>query len=139
MSTPRRRRKAAQTVDKEFTVNVKKIAATAGITGALGLGALGVGAGLAQADNGNLWPQPPGPGSHDWDNRGWDGRDWHGDQSAGWRWDRDGWRPDFDRGGVPDWAPSAPEAPDWAPGAPVVWNPDLAHWGVWWLNQFIPL
>src|SRR5262249_15328969 len=36
MSTPRRRRKVAQTVDKEFTMNVKKIAATAGITGALG-------------------------------------------------------------------------------------------------------
>ena len=45
-------------------MNLKKIAATATMTGALGLAAVGSGAGQAQADPGGdcLWFLPDGPG-----------------------------------------------------------------------------
>lgn len=31
----------------------------------------------------------------------------------------------------PEDAPPLPEAPEWAVDLPIVWNPDLAVWGVW--------
>ncbi|BBY10138.1 hypothetical protein MMARJ_08780 [Mycobacterium marseillense] len=54
---------AASQLDKEFIMRLNRIAASAAIAGALTSGALGVGAGLAQADpNGPNVPGPvPGP------------------------------------------------------------------------------
>lgn len=43
-------------------MKMKKLAATATMAGALGLGALGFGAGPAQADPNNWVPKPPPPG-----------------------------------------------------------------------------
>lgn len=61
---------AANRLDKEFTMRLNRIAASAAIAGALTSGVLGLGAGLAQADpNGPNVPGPvpgpnvPGPGS----------------------------------------------------------------------------
>jgi hypothetical protein len=36
-------------------------------------------------------------------------------------------------------ARGAQHGPILAAGAPVVWNNDLATWGIWWLGQFVPL
>ena len=69
-----------------------KIIAGVAIAGGLAVGAVGVGAGVANADWG---PPPPGP--------------WHGDH--------DDWRPDP---GPADWAPPPPPAEDWSP--PGTWN-----------------
>jgi hypothetical protein len=72
-----------------------KIIAGLAIAGGLAAGAVGVSAGVANADPG--WgPPPPPPG------------DWHGDH--------DGWGGDP---GPADWAPPPPP-PDWSP--PGAWN-----------------
>ena len=42
-------------LDKEFDMKIKNIAASAAMVGALGLGALAIGGGVAQADP-NPWP-----------------------------------------------------------------------------------
>jgi hypothetical protein len=49
-------------VDQEFTMNLKRIAATATMAGALGFAAVGLGAGLAQADDDWWWDPVPPPG-----------------------------------------------------------------------------
>jgi len=49
----------SQAADKEFTMKLKRIAASAAMAGAITTGALGFGAGLAQADPHG--PNPPGP------------------------------------------------------------------------------
>jgi hypothetical protein len=97
------------------------------MAGALGLGTLG-GAGLAQAKphgcdvmGVNCWP----PGHNTF---GPPGQVMQGNPDV------------VGLTGVPPghwgevWSP-------WAgvPEQPVVWNDDLMAWGVWWLNQFIPL
>lgn len=50
---------AVERLDKEFIVRLNKIAASAAIAGALGSAALGIGAGMAQADP--QGPNVPGP------------------------------------------------------------------------------
>ena len=47
-------------------MNMKKIAASAAIAGALGFGAMGLGSGFAQADPDPFWPIPPIPGDDVW-------------------------------------------------------------------------
>ncbi|HET6731181.1 hypothetical protein [Mycobacterium sp.] len=47
---------------KEFTMNMKKIAAGAVVAGALAFGSIGIGAGQASADDDWWWWEPPGPG-----------------------------------------------------------------------------
>ena len=142
-------------------MNLKKIAAQAGIAGALGFAALGVGAGLAHADPPS-WPVPgPAAPGHDrdwgydsdWgydrDNRGaypadWNG--WHGHWvNAPWGagpapW---GWGPPP----APAW--SGPLPPAWGPPPPTfnywgynvqpVWDPGYNQWGFWLFGVWIPL
>lgn len=130
--------RSAISQDKEFTVRLKKTATGAVVAGVLALGALG-GAGLAQAKPHGPDPCVPGiscwpPGHNGWGAPGqvmqgnpvvpgltgvppghWD-KPWEFGLPATWR--------PFDRDDIP-----------WQP---VVWNPDLATWGIWWLDQFIP-
>jgi len=81
-------------------MNLKKIAAGAAMTGALGFTALGLGAGVANAAPvspavaGILWQQDRGHGGGDWD---WD----HGDH-RGWG-DRGGWGYGGNYGYGPGW------------------------------------
>jgi hypothetical protein len=122
-------------------MKLKKIAAGTALAGALGFGALGVGAGLAQADP----PWPPGPNvpGPGWDHdNGWRGdHDWRANHD--WRADRGDWDgvpADWNNfWGPPPWASVPPPAPIWAPGLAVVWNPDVGGWGVWNSGIFIQL
>jgi hypothetical protein len=146
-----------------FTMNLKRIAITATITGALGAAALGFGTGLAQAKPHPGPPIPPipvvpgdvvsgawlpgdPPGHNPWGPPGqvkkWEvlpgpvpgtvvDNPFEGVPPGHWG---EPWRY-----GLPAWW-----LPENIPGVidplPVVWNPELAAWGVWldWLNQFIP-
>jgi hypothetical protein len=110
-------------------MNLKKIAAGAVLSGALGAAALGVGAGAASADPN--WPSPPpwpvpGPGV----NVGAPGNPLPPGQVY---LPPPGHRDDLV---VPMWAPPAPPPPWWAPWAPVEWNWELGAWGVWWDGEF---
>jgi hypothetical protein len=49
-------------VIEEFTMKLRKIAATAAVAGALGFASVGLGAGQAQAHDDDWWWEPPGPG-----------------------------------------------------------------------------
>ena len=73
-------------------MNLKRMLAAASISGALGFGALGLSAGVANADDGNgpwvPWvPWHPGQIAQDWvgpwipwqHGDDWHGDDWHGD------------------------------------------------------------
>lgn len=127
-------------------MTLKKIAARAVATSALGLAGLGVGAGLAHADPIGPIPTPPfptpgvtGPGV----NAGAPGNPLPPGH---------GYLPPPGHGGplpqdripftaTPAWVvvpvvppmgtPPAPPLPDWAAGLQVVWDPDLGAWGVW--------
>ena len=115
-------------------MNLNKVAACAAMSVALGFGAVG-GAGLAQAKphdpfpcvgpGGNCWAPGDPPGHNPW---GPPGQVMQGNPVV----------PGLT--GVPPghwgevWAPW-----DGAPELPVVWNDGLVAWGVWWLDQFIPL
>jgi hypothetical protein len=93
-------------------MNLSRIAATAGIAGALSSAALGLGTGLAHADNGDQ-PLPPGPGDP-------------------------GTAQYHDIPLAPPGGP-APPPPSWANGAPVVWDWGGHQWGVWWNGAFLPI
>lgn len=138
-------------------MDMKKLTASVATAGLLGLGGLGIAAGVAQADppanpgnssgqgNGNGNGNVPrldlitGPGV----NAGAPGNPLppglgylpppgHGGPMP---------QDTFLLGEVPSWvitpvlppegAPLQPELPDWATGLSVVWNPDLQAWGVW--------
>ena len=141
-----------------FTLNFKKIAITATMTGALGAATLGFGTGLAQAKPHPGPPIPPvpvipgawvpgdPPGHNPWGPPG-QVKKWEalpgpvpgtvidnpfegippGHWGEPWRYGLPGW-----------WLPE--NIPGLIDPLPVVWNPDLAAWGVWLagLNQFIP-
>ncbi|MFI5507576.1 hypothetical protein ACIA48_08925 [Mycobacterium sp. NPDC051804] len=108
-------------------MNVKKSVLTAVCAGALAAGALGVGAGVANADP--KWqpgpPWVPGPGV----NVGGPGNPLPPGQGflppPGHR--------DFV---VPVWAPPKPPPPWYAPWAQVEWNSELNAWGVQWEGGF---
>lgn len=104
-------------------MNLSKIAATAGIAGALSFAALGLGTGLAHADNDDQ-PLPPGSG-------------WNGQGSG----DPDNAQYPADRDDVPLTPPGTPPPPPpwWADGAPVVWDWGGHQWGVWWNGAFLPV
>lgn len=148
-------------------MNLKKIAAQAGIAGALGFAALGVGAGFAHADPAQPWPGPGVPGApgapghdRDWGARPADRDDFHG---PGYPVDRDDWHgrwvnPPWGQG-APPWGWGPPPHPDWddahlpPPGAPwaagpvnywgyqeqPVWDPGFNQWGFWLAGVWIPL
>jgi hypothetical protein len=130
----------------EFTMNVKKIAAGAAMAGALGFSAVGFG-GVAQAK-----PHDPGP-CVPWVDCWVPGVDPPGHNPfgpPGQVMQGNPWVPGLT--GVPPGHWGDPTLvglpPTWLPrnwielGIPgpldVVWNPDLAAWGVWWAEQFIP-
>ena len=106
----------------DFIVIMKKIVTQSAIVGALAFTALGVGAGVANADQ--LVPSSPGmtwklDRDDDWED--WDG-DWNrGDWNRNWN---DGWR------GGPGWngPPAACGAGVWVPPAVWQWVPPAA-WG----------
>lgn len=149
-------------------MDLKKMTAGVATAGLLGLGGLGVAAGLAQADPPS--PRPDNPGNSD--NPGGNGNPGNagGNGNPGPRPDTVtgpgvnagdpgtplppglGYLPPPGQGGpmpqdvillpeVPAWvttpvlppegAPVQPEPPEWAVDLPIVWNPDLAVWGVW--------
>ena len=116
----------------------KKFAVGAAMAGALGFAALS-GAGLAQAKpHGGGEPCVPGvdcwPPGHN--GLGPPGQVMHGNPDVlGLTGVPPGhWQNPAEFGLPTTWAP------DWVPWAQqVVWNNDLAQWGIWWLNQFIPL
>ncbi|AKK29714.1 hypothetical protein [Mycobacterium sp. EPa45] len=139
-------------------MDIKKIAAGAATAGVLGLGGLGVGAGLAQADPHGTPPNPghsdngSGNGQGQWPstitgpgvNAGTPGNPLPPGQ---------GFLPPPGHGGpalearitypdIPDWVTMPvlppldipqPPLPDWAVNLnlPTVWNPELNAWGVW--------
>jgi hypothetical protein len=119
-------------------MNLMKIAVGVAMAGALGFGALG-GAGFAQAKphDGcdvmglNCWVPGDPPGQNPFGPPGQVKKD------------------PLAYGVPPVWAPSMDGVPPghwgetWSPWVgvpelPVVWNNDLAAWGVWWADQFIP-
>ena len=147
-------------LDKEFDMKIRNIAASAVITGALGLGALALGGGVAQADPDPWPPIPPIPGDNMW---------FPGDPPGHNPWGPpglvkkepfiDGAQPFVDGVPIPNpnygvppghWDdPVAFGMPDvWLPPdidgltvpLPVRFNPDFPGWGVW-VNPdwFIPL
>jgi hypothetical protein len=147
---------------RRFTMNLKKIAAKAGVAGALSFAALGVGAGLAHADPppwpvpgvpGNPGhPLPPGQGFRPGYDRDWgiypvDRDDWRG------RWVNAPWGD-----GSPPWGWGAPPRPDWGGplpppggiwnGGPInywgynetpVWDQGFNQWGFYLGGNWIPL
>jgi hypothetical protein len=121
-------------------MKLTRIAAKTTVAAALGAGALGLGTGLAHADNG-FWPTPPpGPGV----NVGGPGNPLppghDGFPPPGHlRWVPNNTDYVTPPGAVPPWAPPAPAAPSWAPLAPVVWNSDLQVWGIWLGSSFVAL
>ncbi len=114
-------------------MNFKKIASGALMAGAIGLSAVALGSGTAQADKHGPCP---GPGV----NCIWPGNPLPPGQGflppPGHRGD---FVPDDWNEFVPDWAPPRPVVPDWAPGASVVWNADIGSWGIWWNGGFVRL
>jgi hypothetical protein len=133
-------------------MNLKKIAAQAGIAGALGFAALGLGAGLAHADP-PPWPVPgvPGhPGDPDYD-RDWrvipvDRDDWHpnwvnapwGNGPAPWGWGAP--PPPAYNGPIPQpWGPPPPAFNYWGYNVQPVWDPGYNQWGFWLFGTWIPL
>lgn len=131
-------------------MNLKKIAASATVAGALGLGALGFGSGVAQAKpHDPLPPFPPIPGDVAWvpgvdppghNPFGPPGQVMQGNPVVpGLTGVPPGHWGDPTYFGLPaTWLPL-----NWLElGIPgpldVVWNPDLAAWGIWWAEQFIP-
>ena len=140
-------------------MDMKKYAAGAATAGLLGLGGLGLGMGLAQADPASPPPADPGHSDNAGDNGapgprpttvtgpGVNAEDPGNPLPPGL-----GYLPPPGHGGpmpqdsiafpeAPAWvltpvtppedAPPQPELPEWAEGLPVVWNPDLEVWGVW--------
>ena len=118
---------------------LKKLAAGAAMAGALGFSALGIGNGIAQAKPHPGPPIPPIPGIP-LVCPGGPGVNCNGPGTPlppGWG----GVTPPPGHWGDPAYygLPTT-WAPDWVPRAQnVVWNNDLAQWGIWWLDQFIPL
>jgi hypothetical protein len=121
-------------------MTLKEFAAGAATAGVLGLAAVGVGAGLAQADPpDNPWPPIPGPGVNAGEpgNPLPPGRNFLPPPGHGGPMPQE--RIEFLT--PPPWVlvpvlpplgtPPAPALPDWADGLPVFWNPDLGAWGVW--------
>lgn len=116
----------------------KEFAAGAATAGVLGLAAIGVGAGLAQADPpDNPWPPIPGPGVNAGEpgNPLPPGRNFLPPPGHGGPMPQD--RIEFS---APPWwldlipplgIPPQPPLPDWADGLKVVWNPEIGAWGVW--------
>lgn len=96
-------------------MNVKKIGAEAAIFGALAVTGLGIGAGVANADQqlpdspGLIWKLDRGHGN----GHGGEGGDWGDDWNGNW----DGWRgnPGYYYGGNCAWVPPAVSA--WVPPA----------------------
>lgn len=98
---------------------MKKIAAGLTLAGALGFSALGMGAGIANADQ----PVPATPGmtwklDHDghWGHGGWGGGDWDGGGWNGGGWNGGGWN-----GGWNGWNGGYCNA--WVPPAVSAWVP----------------
>ena len=110
-------------------MKLRKMAAGAVVSGALGAAALGVGAGIVNADP--KWPAPPpwpvpGPGV----NVGAPGNPFPPGHDG---FPPPGHRDDFV---VPVWAPPKPLPPPWAPWVPVEWNWEMNAWGFWWDGGF---
>jgi hypothetical protein len=131
-------------------MNLKKIVAQATVAGALGFAALGLGAGVANAD-----PPPPyipwqpgheGPGyGHDgydgaWQDRGHDGnwRDGGDNRRLPWGWGPPP-RPDWRGPLPPPWGPPPPPFDYWGQTVYPVWEPGFQAWGFWFLGLWIPL
>jgi hypothetical protein len=149
-------------------VKLKKLLVAATVTSALGLGALGVGGGMASADP-PPWVPGPGPGhdgpGHDngpaWrNNNNWRGADWQrgrdGDFNVGgrdwWRgrpgkWWRDDDLPPWGFWGPPpavQWAGAPPWVDPhpinyWGYNATPVWNAGFNGWGIWLFGIWIPI
>jgi hypothetical protein len=94
-------------------VNVKKLGIEAAMVGALVFAAVGVGAGVANADQpvpdspGVAWKLDHKPHWNDWDGEGGEGRDWDGPRY----WNG----PNYGYGGNCVWVPPAVAA--WVPPA----------------------
>jgi hypothetical protein len=95
--------------------------------GGLGLSALGLATGIAQAA-----PAPAPAFHHHWcPGDRWDpGWGNNGDWNNCHDWDDNGAAPQG-FGALPPWAQSPPPPPAWAPWAQVLWNPDANSWGFW--------
>lgn len=135
-------------MDKEFHVEIKKLAATAVMAGALGFTAFGMGSGMAQADPKWPVPNPPGnddvwlpgdpPGHNPFGPPGQVKKDLFLNVPPG-HWDDPAYI------GLPaNWIPPIDLLPEGIPGVtdplPLVFNPDAGAWGVWLNNNtvFIP-
>jgi hypothetical protein len=97
-------------------ISLKTIAAGAAVAGSLGLAALGIGTGVANAGpspvgSGTEWAQDPGwgHGGPGW-NGGGGGRGWNGG-GGGRGWNGGGWN-----GGGPGWGPPPPPPPNYGYG-----------------------
>ncbi|HZQ33336.1 MAG TPA: hypothetical protein VFB19_16580 [Mycobacterium sp.] len=122
-------------------MKLKTTAAGAAIVGALGFGVFG-GAGMAQAKPhgpdpcgpGNCWVPGDPPGQNP---IGPPGQVMNGNPVVpGLTGVPPGhWNNPWEYGLPATWRPVDR---DDIPFLPVVWNPDLAAWGIWWLDQFIP-
>jgi hypothetical protein len=133
--------------DEEFTMRLKKIAAGAVATAALGFSVLGAGSGVALAKPNDPAPGPPGPSPY------WVPGDPPGHNPFGPPGQVKNGNP-YVPGltGVPPghWGDPgyAGLPPTWRPvnwfdlgifePQPVVYNPDALAWGIWWLDRFIP-
>lgn len=102
--------------------------------GGLGLSALGLASGTAQA------APPPAPTYHHhwcpgdrWD-PGW-GNNWNWNNCHDWA---DNYGP-AGYGAPPPWVAPQPPPPVWAPWAQVVWNPGANGWGFWNGGVWVPL
>ena len=110
----------------------KKTAVKATLVGAMGTAALGLGAGLAQADP--MFPAPPPP--------------WPAPAPADPGVNLQG--PSLNAPGIsakgpdmnvapPVWAPPRPPSPPWAPMQPVAWDAGAQAWGVYTNTGFQPV
>jgi hypothetical protein len=114
-------------------MKLKKTAAKATLVGSMGAAALGLGAGLAQADP--MYPSPPPPwmpaeqGSAP------------GVSVNGPSLNAPGISVQGPSAGVtpPVWAPPAPPSPPWAPTLPVQWDAGAQAWGVYTNAGFQPV
>ncbi len=107
-------------------MKLKKTAVKATLVGALGAAAVGLGAGVAQADPWSPPPWPmPAPGvSVEGPSLNAPGVSLEGPDASI---------------APPVWAPPRPPAPPWAPWLPVSWNADAQVWGVYTNAGFQPV
>lgn len=134
-------------------MEIKKLAATTAMAGALGLSAFGLASGVAQADpkvpNIPGPPNPPGPGISHWSPGDPPGHNPFGPpgqvkKDLFYNVPPGHWNDPAFVGLPPNWIPDIKLLPEGIPAVteplPLVFNPDRGTWGVWLNNNtvFIP-